>query len=415
MPRFRLALVFACIALLTGCSGGNESSARAKELQRRVAEATHLSPAFVEGNNAFALALYRETAPGDANFALSPFGVSTCMAMLYAGARGRTAEQMEEAVGFGVQGEALHHGFQTLLSLYAAADRAGTARLAIVNGLWKQEGYPFRPDFLAVLDTTYRPRVEEVDFDGHAQEVVERINQWCAEATRGMIPRILDGLGPLTRLVVADAIYYRGLWERPFQETLTQPEPFWLSATDSVSVPTMETRSHARYYEDDEIQVLWLPYADGVFAMELVLPRKREGLGDIVLDRETLGRWSSEAEERYVRIHLPRFEVEGNVRLIRPLQKLGMTDAFGGVADFSGIDGTQDLFVGQVRHRARVRVDEQGSEAVSATVAPVSYQSSEGAGEARNFLADHPFLFYLRDETTGTILFLGQVVDPRRP
>jgi len=359
----------------------------------------------VEGNNAFAISLYRNAAPPGENFVISPLGISTCMATVYAGARGKTADQMTEALDLRVRGDVLNEAFRALLTHYAALDSAGAVELGPVNGVWRQAGRPFLPGYTDVVQTSYQARIEEIDFIGHARRSRRIINHWCSRMTNGRIWQILDSVSFQTRLLVLSAVPFHGQWEIPFPEESTRPELFWVSATDSVPVPTMHGAQEASIYEDEEVRVLWLPYA-GSLSMGFVLPREREGLRDLIggLTVGKIGRWRSEATTKGMEVRLPRFDVETILDLQPLLQKLGMVLAFTAQADFSGMDGKQDLFVNQARHGARVRVDEKGSE----TSAGFLGRSGRGAP----FHADHPFLFLLRDETTGSLLLLGQVKDP---
>jgi len=364
-----------------------------------------LPDGFVEGNNAFAVSLFRTAAPPGGNFTISPLGISACMATVYVGTRGRTADQITGALDLRVRGDALNGAFRTLLTRYSALDSAGTVELGLVNGVWRQAGRPFLPGYTDVAQTSYGARIEEIDFIGYARRARRIINHWCSRMTNGRIWQILDSVSFQTRLLVLSAVPFHGQWETPFPEESTRPELFWVDATDSVPVPTMRGVQEASIYEDEEVQVLWLPYA-GSLSMGFALPREREGLRDLIggLTVGKVGRWRSKATTRGMEVRLPRFEVETILDLQPLLRKLGMVLAFTSEADFSGMDGKQDLFVNLARHGAWVRVDEKGSET------PAGFFGRSGHGAP--FHADHPFLFLLRDEITGSILFLGQVVDP---
>jgi serpin B len=333
--------------------------------------------------------------------------------MTVAGARGETAAQMIRALDFNPDQELLHLAFAALEARLAEVGQRGAVQLRVANRLWPQEGHEFREAFLALVQRCYGAPVTPVDFR-NAEAARQTINAWVEERTerkiQELIPlRILD---PLTRLVLVNAIYFKGNWASPFEKNLTHPAPFWVTPGEQAQVQMMTQAHELGYAEFDGLQVLELPYAGEDASMIVLLPRERDGLAalEAALTVQNLDQWTSGLTQDRVEVFLPAFEVTFAVRLDAALQSLGMVDAFSGArADFSGMDGSRGLFIGAVLHKAFVAVNEEGTEAAAATAVVM------GRGMLMPppvFRADHPFLFLIREKRTGSVLFLGRVVEP---
>ena len=253
--------------------------------------------------------------------------------------------------------------------------------------------------------------ITSVDY-GNAEAACHTINTWVEERTeskiKDLIPsRILDGL---TRLVLVNAIYFKGNWASQFDQSLTNDVPFWVTSDKQVQVPMMTQKHEFRYGEGNGLQILELPYAGDDFSMIVLLPREIGGLVKLEesLTVENLGRWVRNLWETEVVVFLPRFEITFPFRLDDTLKSMGMVDAFSGKADFSGMD-KEPLFISAVLHKAFVAVNEEGTEAAAAT-AVIMARGSPSLPPI--FRADHPFVFLIRENSTGSILFLGRVVNP---
>lgn len=371
----------------------------------------------VMGNSEFAVALYAKLQAQKGNLFFSPYSISVALAMTYAGARGETERQMAEALRFAREQGHLHATFASLTADVAEAGKAKGVVLSIANALWEQRGHGILDEFRRVVKDDYRGRVEEVAFTDNAEGVRQTINEWVAEQTRD---KIRDLIGPgvltsLTRLVLTNAIYFKGAWLSAFEQKATRDGPFWTSAMDSIPVPMMNQTGRFRYAESDQVQVLELPYAGGTISMAVLLPRKREGLAEIErgLTLEQLSGWLSGLREQKVLVQLPKFKVTSQFELRQALGAMGMTDAFSDRADFSGIDGRKDLFISAVIHKAFVDVSEEGTEAAAATAVGIGVTSIARPAPVPEFRADHPFIFLIRHVPSSTILFLGRVANPK--
>lgn len=367
--------------------------------------------AVVQANTTFALDLYAELKGVEGNLFFSPYSISTALAMTHAGARGNTAREMAETLHFTVSPEQLHRGFASLQTELASIQEQGYIQLRVANSLWPQIEHAFLESYLSLVKETYGALVAPVDF-GYPEAASEKINTWVEGETaakiRDLVPPSL--LGPLTVLVLVNAIYFKGDWACQFDPDYTRDAPFWRTSSESVEVPMMEQRSRFGYWEDESLQVLDLPYTGDSLSMTVLLPRRPDGLAELegALTAENLDRWTDKLREREVLVHLPRLKMSRGFRLEGVLKSMGMTDAFG-AADFSGMDGTRSLAISTVIHKAYIDLNEEGTEAAAAT-AVVALRGV--APPPPTFRADHPFLLMIRENATGSILFLGRVANP---
>jgi serpin B len=376
----------------------------------------------VEGNNQFAFDLYVRLRAQAGNAFVSPYSLSSALAMTYAGARGETAGQMAKALHFSEPPERLHSAFRELnRTINGNGDGNGNGKsrsfqLSVANALWAQQGERFLPEFLRLVEENYGAGLREVDFQS-AETARRTINQWIEEQTQHKIKDLLAAPypGPGTVLVLTNAIYFKGTWASPFSKQATRDEDFRMSTGQAaVRVPTMHQIERLRYLEDERFQALALPYAGNELEMVVLLPRKADGLAEFErsLTSKSLAGWLDKMRPRRVDLALPRFKIEMSLSLKDRLAEMGMPQAFGSNADFSGMNGQRDLFLSAVIHKAYVDVNEEGTEAAAATAA-IMTRSSAVAERPVAFRADHPFVFLIRHARTGSVLFLGRVADPR--
>lgn len=370
-------------------------------------------------NTAFAADIYRKLAGDGGNLILSPYSISTAFAMTYAGARGRTAEQMAEVLRFSLEGDALHGAMARLTDRVAGIDNGDEITLTVANSLWPQAKYSFREEYLSTVRESYDAAITPLNYATDPEAARERINGWVVDRTAGKIEDLIPPgvLTPLTRLVLVNAIYFKGLWASPFSEERTSPLPFHLPGGETVQVPTMFQTGEFRHGGDDSAEVLELPYAGDAVSMVILLPKDAPGrdLADLArkLTPSMIDRLTTGLTETEVRVFLPRFKITSRFRLDEALKSMGMADAFSDErANFAGMDGRPDwLYIGAALHKAFVEVNEAGTEAAAATGVVML---ARGLPQTPvTFRADRPFLFLIRDNETGSILFMGQVVDPR--
>ena len=387
--------------------GAAPLAAQEAEPARPSAEVTSL----VEGNTRFALDLFARLRVREGNLAFSPHSLSTALAMTQAAARGRTAEEIEQALRFPLRGDALHAAFAELagqLEIERAAD-GPALELSVANALWSDVRETIRPEYLELLRSRYRGGVEPLDFRDPAA-AAERINTWTSERTLERIPELVqpddvDGVA----FVLTNAIAFRGDWHLPFDPEQTTQEGFHVSAERVVQVPTMHRRGPAHYARTERFEMLELAFDGERHAMAFLLPREPDGLAELerTLTPEELTACLAGLQPTTVRIALPRFELRARFELADVLSALGMPTAFGGEADFTGMIETPGVFLTRVIHEAFVAVDERGAEAAAAT-AVIGKRSAPPIA----FQADHPFLFLIRERTSGALLFLGRCVEP---
>lgn len=369
----------------------------------------------VQGNNEFALDLYRRLAKREGNVLFSPYSVSTALAMTYAGARGETAEQMARVLHFSMPQGRLHPAFGELVGGLQKEPR--DCHFHVANSLWGQTGYPFRDAFVRLTQKNYHAGLDEVDFKRDPEEARKAINGWVEERTQDKIRELLlrGDVTPETRLVLANAVYFKAAWKLPFPKGQTKGAAFHASATETPTVAMMRhPEGLFRYFADDDLQWLELPYKGDRLSMVLLLPQKKRSLNELekTLTASAVQRGLARLHARVGDVSLPRFQLTSRCSLAEELKEMGMPLPFSRGADFSGLvsNSAERLRINGVIHKAYVDVDEVGTEAAAATAVVIG-----GTTLIRPFFfrADRPFMFLIRDSQTGIILFVGRVIDPR--
>jgi len=369
----------------------------------------------VEGNNRFALDIYRRLSSSrpDGNVLVSPFSISSALAMTYAGARGNTAHQMADVLGFTLPDDRLHAGFGELVR-DLVAPRDGY-QLSVANRMFGQAGYEFKQPFLDITSNHYGAPLERMNFAGDPEGSRELINDWVEEKTHDKIQDLLPqgSISPDSRLVLANAIYFKGSWKYKFETDATHDDSFFSSAGEESVVSMMFQQHSFRYSQQPGFKMLEMPYAGDDLSMVVLLPEARDGLADLEsnLTPELLDSSLASLAYRPVNVHLPKFKFESSFELSDSLEQMGMTDAFSGSADFTGI-ADDGLAISAALHKAFVDVNEEGTEAAAATAIVITITSAIiNPPPPEEFRADHPFLFALRDVHSGQLLFIGRVGD----
>jgi serpin B len=368
--------------------------------------------------NAFATTLHAQLANG-AEPTCSPASISIALLMLLPAARGNTEAELTALLELpdGLRGDRLHAAASELLSrsglVVGREDRRGKRLLRISNDLWVHEDYELVPAYADVLRGSFSAAVQRIDFE-QCEAARQRINDHIAKATNDRIRDLIPAglIVPTTRVILTNALWFKAAWKHPFWKEATKPRPFTLADGAKVDVPTMHLAKPLAYSESDDWQCVALPFEDTAIRCEIVLPREGVPLATAeaaMLSGDCLGTLRAET----VRVALPRFRVAARHGLKSALQALGLRDAFSpGAADFSGMSPKNDLFLSDVVHRTWIDVDENGAEAAAATAAVLEAKSAR-PGEPKDFIANRPFGFVLRDADTGLILFVGRVSDPR--
>jgi serpin B len=361
------------------------------------------------GHNDFAFRLYQAIREDNDNLFFSPYSISTALAMTYAGARGETATQMAEVLGFTLPQETLH---PTTNAVAQSLENQETLTLTVANSLWAQEGYGFLDAFLDTLARNYGAGLNIVDYiDPVAREEARlAINAWVEEETQGRIEDLIieDMLTDLTRLVLANAIYFKGDWEQPFLSG-TRDDTFVLLDGSEVTVPMMSRRAGTPYAEGEAYQAVALPYTGGRMQMVILLPAPGAFAEfESQLDAAFAGNIVDQMTRSDVKLYMPRYSYDARLELETTLSEMGMPDAFDDTrADFSGMDGTTLLYLSRVAHKAFVAVDEEGTEAAAATGVVAEIESLP-----LEVQVDRPFIYFIHDTELDLVLFLGRVLDP---
>jgi serpin B len=351
------------------------------------------------------------------NLFFSPSSISTALAMTYAGSRGETASEMAKTLHFTLPPERLHPAYAAFLKDLNAEGRKRAYQLSVANALWGQMGYNFLPDFLRLTEANYGAGLQQVDFAGATESARQTINSWVEKQTQDNIKELIKPglLEPLTRLVLTNAIYFKGNWDSRFKKDLTAEGPFQVAPGTTVQAPLMHQTHEFNYLDSDSFQILELTYVGKELSMVVLLPRQVDGLAALEKDlsAERLRGWIGRMKPQRVVVALPKFKSTSEFALKAELAALGLKQAFiPGRADFSGMNGGKEpLSIAEIIHKAYVDVSEEGTEAAAATAA---IGRGGGAPVVPVFEADHPFLFLIRSIRNGSVLFLGRVTDPTK-
>jgi serine protease inhibitor len=400
-----LSLLVPCLVLLLQAQGAEPKPVAAAD-----------RAAVVEGNNAFAFALYGYLQNRNGNLFFSPESISTALAMAYAGARGNTATEMAKTLHFTLPQQHLNPAMGALLSdLNTAHDGY---QLSVANALWAQQGYTFIDAFLQLLKTDYGAGLNQVDFKGATEAARLTINRWVEQKTQDKIKDLLQPgtLVPSTRLVLTNAIYFKGDWQTQFDKAQTRDEDFYPSQAQTKKVAFMHREGSFSYFDGGTFQVLEISYKSKELSLVVLLPKDRGGLPALEqsLTASNTQQWLSRVVQfDKVIVALPKFKSTQQFELGATLGAMGMAQAFTGSADFSGMTGKRDLAISEVIHKAYIDVNEEGTEAAAATAVGMRAMAIRGPVEQPPvFRADHPFIFLIRDNRSSSILFMGRMADP---
>ena len=363
----------------------------------------------VDACNSYAFKLYGLYGESGENVIFSPYSISTCMSMVYEGACGETAKEMQHVFGW------VKTDTRRLSSNRYLYDRLNDPKseceVSNANALWVQDGFPFEEDYIGVVEEGYGGDATAVNF-ARSVETREVINTWVENRTKGKIQDLLprEMIHADVRFVLTNAVYFKGDWVNEFNPARTREAPFYLIDGSSVTAEMMYIKDTSfNYTETADVQVVELPYKGGRYSMVIVLP-KENNLDEVEKDVtvENYFRWLSAMNEEELVISVPKYKLENKYDMKEDLIEMGMPLAFTPEADLTKLSSVQGLFIENVVHQAYVEVNEKGTEAGAATGASGTLSIPKGV----RFIVDHPFLFTIMDRETGLILFLGRVMDP---
>jgi serpin B len=357
--------------------------------------------------------------PHDTNLFFSPASLRMALGMALAGARDGTAIEMMNALALNGDARTTPNGFAEEVRALADA-RQPQEVIRVVNRVWGQRGRAFKPDYLALLQRRYGAPLGQLDFKKDTENSRIAINKFVEEKTERRIKEIIPSgmLSPDMRLVITNAVYFRANWAIPFLEEATREDWFHISASKAVRAKLMSTTQWLGYATVGDAQVLEVRYA-GRMSMIIALPRGKNGLAQVerTMNDKTIASWVNALKMTRVKLTLPRFTMTSSYKLRTILESMGIRSAFDWrTADFSGIDGTRELSLDQVLHKAFVAVDERGTEAAAATALGMRIGGlAPPPTPPVEFRADHPFVFIVQDVNAGSVLFMGRVVEPTGP
>jgi len=365
-----------------------------------------------ESCNAFSCNLYSQLKQEDGNLFFSPFSISTALEMAYAGARGITEKEMAQVLHNTLSQEQLHPAYANLIQTLNN-EQNDSYELSVANKLFIQKNFKLLPSFETIIKTNYTDALGFVDFVNNPQAAVDTVNNWVSLKTKEKIKDIIStkDIDDLTRLVIANAIYFKGKWEKPFDTKSTKISTFHVDNKNNVEVNTMRKKEKYNYMENDSLKMLELYYKEKNLSMVIILPNEIDGLQDIEknITSETLTNWMSQLQSKKVTVEIPKFEIETSYHLKDNLKKMGMPSAFSGSANFKGM-AQEPLYISKVIHKAFIKTDEEGTEAAAATVIIMAKFAMRE--EPKTFIADHPFIFLIKDNQTDLILFMGRLAKP---
>jgi serpin B len=377
-----------------------------------------------DANNRFAFELYSHFRINpehkEKNIFFSPYSMTSVLSMIYEGARGKTADEMASVFHFPGNTTILRMQYYNINAGIRQKDPA--YRLDSANALWAQKDYPFRPAYLRTIREYYDADATNLDFISAPEDSRGIINRWIEEKTGGKITGILprDSLNSFTRLVITNALYFRGSWVKSFDPDNTRDADFTLAPGKTVRIKMMadeDPNLTMHYFENNQLQIVEIPYiyetGDGI-SMLLILP-KGNNLTEVetMLDAKTLAALQDSLKLERVKMYLPKFRIESQYEMKTVLEEMGMPTAFTEDADLSGMYGTHELLISGIFHKTFIDVDENGTEAAASTVGVVNLESAPWTPPpVYIFRADHSFFFIIQERETGTILFIGRVMNP---
>ena len=374
----------------------------------------------VNANNQFAFELYSELDKSEqGNIFYSPYSISAALAMIYEGAKGQTADEIKSVFHF-PENNILRPNFAAIYNNINKKDKE--YKLNTGNALWAQQDYPFLKNYTSIVEKYYGGKAANVDFRQAEEREKSRqtINTFIEEQTNNKIKELIPKgiLTEMTRLVLTNAIYFKGTWKWEFDKSDTREQDFKITTENIVKTPMMymkPDKARFNYADVGELQILEVPYRGEDISMLILLPKENLDSIKSILTPGKLEEWKNQIKETKLdAIYLPKFEFDTKYFMKNTLRAMGMPTAFSMSADFSGMDGTLNLYIDKVIHQAYIKVDEEGTEAAAATAVIVA-EKGMGTPTTNIFRADHPFIFIIQEKETGNILFMGRVTDPTKP
>ncbi|HNZ80761.1 MAG TPA: serpin family protein [Bacteroidales bacterium] len=398
-----------CALLLFACEQQVDGD---KIKAREDIDLTRSQEVLVEKGNTFAFRLLGQVNLEESkeNFCISPFSVSQALSMTLNGAAGNTATEMISALGFEGYTQSEINAYQQKMN-QALLSLDPSTNIGIANSIWIREDFAVRKEFVDTNTYYFDAEVQNLPFDAAA---LNAINNWCDVKTKGRIDKILDDIDPDDIMFLLNALYFKGSWVHKFDKTKTEEADFYLAGGEKTKVNMMYQKAEFPYYEDETVQVVELPFGNEAFSMVFVLPRQGVDMDALIetLDAPCWANWLHRLRETELNLKLPRFNLEYEKELIPTMSALGMPSAFDSqMADFSLINADQDLYIGLLKQKTFVKVDEEGAEAAAVTIVGIKLTSAPL--DEIHMTLDRPFLFVIKEKSTSCVLFMGRIGNPQ--
>jgi serpin B len=409
MKNISLCAVLAGIICLNiSCSDSKNINPVVKPYEPIVLNVSQMQQVSADNSFAFDLLKTINLSESSGNFFISPLSITQALGMTYNGASGATKTAMETALrrnGFST--DEINAYYKKLVDALLAADPS--TQLKIANSIWTRKDFSVLQSFYDVNTAFYGAKVQALDFTQPSSKDI--INNWCSQNTNGKIPSIIDQISNDVMMYLINAVYFKGIWKSQFKTSDTFDGSF-AAATGSVPVKYMKQESAFNYFGNDSVQCAELPYGNGAFSMVVVLPASKYSVDQVVdkLNSSTWKHWQESMRPIQLHVELPKFKFSYKTLLNNSLSQLGMGVAFSDFADFSKIANGRGLAISRVLHNTFVAVDEEGTEAAAVTA--VEFGLTSAGPQIASFIVNRPFLFFIKEKSTGAILFMGKVINP---
>jgi len=410
----RLLLIISIIGISTltfSCKKENTDNPSGEFKQVNL---TEKQKQLINTSNAFGFDFFKkaiEVSGSEANMMVSPLSVSMALGMTRNGASGNTLEAMTNTLGFdGMSETEINESYKYILSSFTALDPK--VKLQIANSIWYSSVFSVEQPFILTNQQYFDASVSSLDFS--SPTAVDIINNWVKEKTNELIPKIIDGIPDGAVMYLVNAIYFKGQWKYQFEAKNTAQKPFFLADGSGIQVQAMTQHASFQYFKGTGFEAVELPYNQGNYSMTILLPETGKTVNDIIpqLSQENWNIWSRQFTDRDIQLQLPKFKYEYEEKQMKPiLSDMGMGVAFSDNADFTRINREGGLYISRVLHKTYIETNEEGSEAAAVTAVEISYTSA-GPDQPYFFTINRPFIYFIQEKSTGTILFIGTVMNP---
>ncbi len=411
--RGTIFIFAAALTVLLAFSCGNGNADSNNEPESKQTDSISIDSNMVNSINDFSIACFKQTIESakEENVFISPLSMSIALGMTWNGARGNTATEMRNVLGYGdLSPDTINESYRNLIESLPKIDPG--VILEIANSIWIKQGYQILQSFLNINSEYFHASVRELDFSKNA--AVDTINGWVAKSTHDKIKTIISApIDPLVRMYLINAVYFKGTWTHKFDTASTQKAPFHITPEKDTTCDLMYQSGDFPYLENDDFQAVDLPYGNEDYSMAVLLPVEGQTPDSLLakLNPESWNSWVKGFHEREVILYLPRFKLSYETIMNKVLIGMGMALAFDNHdADFKGMEPKGELFINRVIHKTFVQVDEKGTEAAAVTGVEMALKAA--IQRPPQIRVDRPFLFVIHEKTSGTILFMGKIVNP---